>query len=214
MNDLGINVEKRNEVCFFPGQSQPTVAGSARSSLHLAVATWSCWSCTMMALMCGMLKRSGLTWAVVDISVFHQSISFAMIFPLQLRWSLWYVTKIHDIFCHTYPGWMLVLLQWSISCHASLASNIWLQVERLSSVKCPRDMAKLCDADWAASDRPVLASVDGCVRLMDMEFTSGCSPLEEHQLTGKGWSVWQTSYRMLKQSSVFWFSRFFKINQC
>lgn len=46
-------------------------------------------------------------------------------------------------------------------------------------------MAKLCDADWAASDRPVLASVDGCVRVMDMEFATSCSPQEESQLPGE-----------------------------
>ena len=54
----------------------------------------------------------------------------------------------------------------------------------VSSVKCPKELPKICDGDWAASDKPVLACTDGCVRIMDMEFKTGSSPMEEHQLTG------------------------------
>lgn len=60
-----------------------------------------------------------------------------------------------------------------------------LQVERISTVKCPRDLPKVQDIDWAASDRPVLSCADGTVRVMDMHFLIGSSPFEDGQLTGE-----------------------------
>ena len=55
----------------------------------------------------------------------------------------------------------------------------------MSSIKTPRDIAKITDADWAASDKPVLACADGCVRIMDINLKTGASPMDEHQLPGK-----------------------------
>ena len=49
-------------------------------------------------------------------------------------------------------------------------------------------MSKISDVDWAASDRPVLVSVDGIVRIMDLKFSQGSSPLEDGQLTGEYWT--------------------------
>ncbi|KAK2143923.1 hypothetical protein LSH36_799g00015 [Paralvinella palmiformis] len=64
-------------------------------------------------------------------------------------------------------------------------ADIWdtKDVERISSVKCPKDMSKISDVDWAASDRPVLVSVDGIIRITDLKFSQGSSPLEDGQLT-------------------------------
>ena len=53
-------------------------------------------------------------------------------------------------------------------------------------MKTPRDMAKISDADWAASDRPILALNDGTVRVMDLMFRCASAPMEESQLPGKG----------------------------
>jgi len=52
----------------------------------------------------------------------------------------------------------------------------------LSSVKCPRDLAKVVDADWAGSDRPVLACADGTIRVTDLRLQQTCSSVEEHQV--------------------------------
>ncbi len=49
----------------------------------------------------------------------------------------------------------------------------------------PKEIAKITDADWAASDKPVLACADGCVRVMDIKFKVGASPLDDHQLSGQ-----------------------------
>ncbi len=54
----------------------------------------------------------------------------------------------------------------------------------MSSIKSPKEIPKVLDADWAASDKPVLACQDGCVRILDLKLKSGSSPMEEHQLPG------------------------------
>lgn len=53
--------------------------------------------------------------------------------------------------------------------------------ERISQLKCPKDMVKIVDIDWAASDKPVLATQDGCLRVMDMTLTSSSSPLIDYE---------------------------------
>ena len=54
----------------------------------------------------------------------------------------------------------------------------------VSSLKTPKEIPKVTDADWAASDKPVLSCIDGCVRVMDIKLKIGSSPIEEYQLTG------------------------------
>ena len=58
------------------------------------------------------------------------------------------------------------------------------QVELISSVKTPRDLAKVNDADWVASDKPALACADGCLRVMDLMFQHGSAPVCDYQLQG------------------------------
>lgn len=58
------------------------------------------------------------------------------------------------------------------------------QYERISQLKCPKDMVKVLDIDWAASDKPVLATQDGCLRIMDMILTTSSSPLMDYELQG------------------------------
>ncbi|KAK7074520.1 WD repeat-containing protein 11 [Halocaridina rubra] len=57
--------------------------------------------------------------------------------------------------------------------------DIWdvRDVVLVSQVKSPRDIVKVVDVDWGASDRPVLATVDGCLRIMDMTLKASSSPI-------------------------------------
>ncbi|KAJ9582833.1 hypothetical protein L9F63_022829, partial [Diploptera punctata] len=56
------------------------------------------------------------------------------------------------------------------------------QYERISQLKCPKDMVKVLDIDWAASDKPVLATQDGCLRIMDMTLAASYSSLMDYEL--------------------------------
>lgn len=62
--------------------------------------------------------------------------------------------------------------------------DVWdaKDVERVASVRSPKDLAKVVDVEWAASDRPVLACADGCVRVMDIACSVNYSPLDDYQL--------------------------------
>ncbi|XP_075222794.1 WD repeat-containing protein 11-like [Lycorma delicatula] len=54
------------------------------------------------------------------------------------------------------------------------------QYERIAQLKCPRDMVKIIDIDWATQDTVVLATEDGCIRIMDIKLTTCSSPVEEY----------------------------------
>jgi hypothetical protein len=62
--------------------------------------------------------------------------------------------------------------------------DIWdaKDVERMASIRCPKDLAKVIDVEWAASDRPVLLCADGCVRVMDIACSTSYSPIDDYQL--------------------------------
>jgi hypothetical protein len=45
-------------------------------------------------------------------------------------------------------------------------------------------MVKVLDIDWAASDKPVLATQDGCLRIMDMILATSYSPVLDYELEG------------------------------
>ncbi|XP_056005072.1 WD repeat-containing protein 11-like [Ostrea edulis] len=55
------------------------------------------------------------------------------------------------------------------------------KAELLSSIKSPRDVAKVTDADWTGSDRPVLATADGCVQVFDLLLKSCSCGIEERE---------------------------------
>ncbi|XP_066990609.1 WD repeat-containing protein 11-like isoform X1 [Macrobrachium rosenbergii] len=57
--------------------------------------------------------------------------------------------------------------------------DIWdvRDVVLVSQVKSPRDIVKVVDVDWGASDRPVLATIDGCLRVLDMSLKVSSSPI-------------------------------------
>ncbi|XP_053654760.2 WD repeat-containing protein 11 isoform X1 [Cherax quadricarinatus] len=60
--------------------------------------------------------------------------------------------------------------------------DIWdvRDVVLVSQVKSPRDIVKVVDVDWGASDRPVLATIDGCLRVMDMALKSSSTPIYQY----------------------------------
>lgn len=45
-------------------------------------------------------------------------------------------------------------------------------------------MVKIQDIDWAASDKPVLVTQDGCLRIMDLTLTESFSPLVQYEFQG------------------------------
>ena len=55
----------------------------------------------------------------------------------------------------------------------------------ISQLKSPKDFVKIVDIDWGASDRPVLATVDGCIRVMDMTLKTSESPISHYCCKGK-----------------------------
>ena len=51
-------------------------------------------------------------------------------------------------------------------------------------MKSPRDVAKVVDADWTGSDRPVLATAEGCVQVFDLALKSCSCGIEEREFPG------------------------------
>lgn len=45
-------------------------------------------------------------------------------------------------------------------------------------------MVKVVDIDWAAADAPVLATEDGCLRIMDIKLSTSASPLPDYTYQG------------------------------
>ena len=62
-------------------------------------------------------------------------------------------------------------------------SSPCIQVQQCSSLKCPRDGAKVLDVEWASSDKPILASIDGCIRVADIPMKTACGPFEDSALS-------------------------------
>ncbi|KAG7176660.1 WD repeat-containing protein 11-like [Homarus americanus] len=60
--------------------------------------------------------------------------------------------------------------------------DVWdvRDVVMVSQIKSPRDIVKVVDVDWGASDRPVLATIDGCLRVMDMALKSSSTPIYQY----------------------------------
>ena len=60
----------------------------------------------------------------------------------------------------------------------------------MSQVKSPRDIVKVVDVDWGASDRPVLATIDGCLRVMDMSLKLSSSHIYMYCTKGKSFYLY------------------------
>ncbi|XP_035227058.1 WD repeat-containing protein 11-like isoform X2 [Stegodyphus dumicola] len=61
--------------------------------------------------------------------------------------------------------------------------DVWdaKDVTFIHQVRCPREMPKIQDIDWVGSDRPVLATVDGCLRVTDIMIKLSSSPIHDYQ---------------------------------
>lgn len=58
-------------------------------------------------------------------------------------------------------------------------------VQLFVQVRCPQDLPGITDVDWAKSDKLVVATSDGCIRIMDMEMKSCSSPVSNHLQTSR-----------------------------
>ncbi|KAL4232352.1 WD repeat-containing protein 11 [Mactra antiquata] len=70
--------------------------------------------------------------------------------------------------------------------------DIWDIVDNklslVSCIKSPKEICKVVDAEWSGSDRPVLATVDGCIHMLDISLKISSSPVEERELPDDVWS--------------------------
>lgn len=64
--------------------------------------------------------------------------------------------------------------------------DIWdiREIALIGQMKSIKDMPRVEDADWAASDKPVLATSDGCLRIMDLSLSGTSSPITERECFG------------------------------
>ncbi|XP_037068815.1 WD repeat-containing protein 11-like [Pollicipes pollicipes] len=53
--------------------------------------------------------------------------------------------------------------------------------QRISQLRSPRDVIRILDCDWAASDKPVLLTADNCVRVFDLNMSTSSSPTDMYQ---------------------------------
>lgn len=60
--------------------------------------------------------------------------------------------------------------------------SVWdaQDVQLFVQVRCPQDLPGITDVDWAKSDKIVVATSDGCIRIMDMEMKSCSSAVHDH----------------------------------
>ena len=58
-------------------------------------------------------------------------------------------------------------------------------MQAVSSLKTPKEHNRVIDADWAASDRPVIIGADGCLRVYDIKLRLTCYPVEYTDFPGK-----------------------------
>lgn len=65
-----------------------------------------------------------------------------------------------------------------------MASSTRVTAEKIGQLKCPQDMVKVFDIDWASSDRPILATQDGCLRIMDIHLYKSSSPIKSYEFQG------------------------------
>lgn len=57
-------------------------------------------------------------------------------------------------------------------------------------MKSPRDVAKVVDADWTGSDRPVFATAEGCIQVFDLTLKSCSCTIEDREFPGNSHTCW------------------------
>lgn len=59
------------------------------------------------------------------------------------------------------------------------------KVQMVSSLRSGRNVNfKVLDVDWCTSDKVILASDDGCIRVLEMAMKSACFRMDEQELSG------------------------------
>lgn len=67
-----------------------------------------------------------------------------------------------------------------------MLSHTPTQVQMVSSIRVGRNVSyRILDIDWCTSDKVVLASDDGCVRVLEMAMKSASYRMDEQDLTGE-----------------------------
>lgn len=67
-----------------------------------------------------------------------------------------------------------------------LSSAVLPQVQMVSSMRIGRNVNyRILDIDWCTSDKVVLASDDGCIRVLEMAMKSASYRMDEQDLTGE-----------------------------
>ncbi|XP_053406773.1 WD repeat-containing protein 11-like [Mercenaria mercenaria] len=60
--------------------------------------------------------------------------------------------------------------------------------ELTASIKSPKEIPKVVDAEWSGSDRPVLATADGCIHMLDITLKKSSCSIEDRELAEDVWS--------------------------
>lgn len=56
----------------------------------------------------------------------------------------------------------------------------------VSSLRSGRNVSfRVLDVDWCTSDKVILASDDGCIRVLEMTMKPACFRMDEQELSGK-----------------------------
>ncbi|EPY74697.1 WD repeat-containing protein 11 [Camelus ferus] len=66
-------------------------------------------------------------------------------------------------------------------------AEVWdtKEVQMVSSLRSGRNVTfRILDVDWCTSDKVILASDDGCIRVLEMSMKSTCFRMDEQELTG------------------------------
>lgn len=71
-------------------------------------------------------------------------------------------------------------------CDLGFFSAVLPQVQMVSSMRIGRNVNyRILDIDWCTSDKVVLASDDGCIRVLEMAMKSASYRMDEQDLTGE-----------------------------
>lgn len=77
----------------------------------------------------------------------------------------------------------------------------------VSSLRSGRNVTfRILDVDWCTSDKVILASDDGCIRVLEMSMKSTCFRMDEQELTGMERLYFAQAALFQRQSCLCFFS--------
>ncbi|EEC18794.1 hypothetical protein IscW_ISCW014326 [Ixodes scapularis] len=82
--------------------------------------------------------------------------------------------------------------------------DVWdaQEVQLSVQARCPQDLPGVSDVDWAKSDKLVVATLDGCVRIVDMELKGCSSPVASQLDTSRLYFALRASNRTRRESGA------------